>query len=226
MNILLAGRGQMATAMELVCASHGVTVIRVGQGFKPDSHRTVAVHFGSGRQFLPLIELCESMGVPIIQGSTRIEAPIGRNVAIINAPNLSLPMIRFVNAFPAFAKAIGVGMKVGIVESHQRGKLDTSGTARVVAKNIGIPELVIKSVRDPDTQLALGVPQEHLTGHAYHDFIFSGRGMEIVISTRIRGRTTYAEGALVLARTIATLPKPLPHGIYELKDIWHLLPTD
>jgi dihydrodipicolinate reductase len=189
--------------------------------------KPVAIHFGSGRQLPELIDLCERIRVPIIQGSTKltVSIPSDRRVVIIKAPNLSLPMIRFVSAFPAFAAAINIGMSVRIVESHQSKKADTSGTARAVAKTLGVAESTIKSVRDPDIQLSLGVPEEHLDGHAYHDFIFTGQGVEIKISTKIRGRATYAEGALTLAQALADQQEPLKNGIYELKDILYLLPT-
>ena len=229
MHILLVGRGNMARAVETACASHGVQLTNFGMDFdysNPSYGKPIAIHLGSGRQLLSLIELCESLRIPIIQGSTKLTEllPSNRDVTIVNAPNLSLPMIRFVAAFPAFAQAIKVGMEARIVESHQSRKADTSGTARAVAKVLDIPELAIKSVRDPDIQLTLGVPEEHLGGHAYHDFVFTGQGVEIRVSTKIRGRVTYAEGALTLAQALADQREPLKNGIYELKDILHLLP--
>lgn len=230
MHILLVGQGNMAKAVETACVSRGIQLTRFGMDFDysdPGYGKPIAIHLGSGRQLLPLIELCEARQIPIIQGSTKLREPLpsDRNVAIINAPNLSLPMIRFVGSFPAFAQAIKAGMEARIVESHQAKKADTSGTARAVAKILGIPESSIKSVRDPDIQLTLGVPQEHLGGHAYHDFVFTGQGVEIKVSTKIRGRATYAEGALTLAQALANQQEPLKNGAYELKDILHLLPT-
>jgi len=230
MHILLVGQGNMAKTVETVCATRRIKFTRFGEDFdysNPAYGKPVAVHFGSGRQLLPLIELCTERHMPIIQGSTKLTGPLpsDRAVAIISAPNLSLPMIRFVGAFPAFAQAIKAGMEARIVESHQSKKVDTSGTARAVAKFLGISESSIKSVRDPDIQLTLNVPEEHLSGHAYHDFIFTGQGVEIRVSTKIRGRATYAEGALTLAQALADQQEPLKNGIYELKDILHLLPT-
>ncbi|MEN9524044.1 MAG: hypothetical protein RL536_113 [Candidatus Parcubacteria bacterium] len=230
MHILLVGQGNMAKAVETACASRGIQLTRFGMDFDYSNSsygKSIAIHLGSGRQLLPLIELCEARHMPIIQGSTKLSEPLpdDRSVAIINAPNLSLPMIRFVAAFPVFAHAIKTGMEARIVESHQNKKADTSGTARAVAKVLGIPESSIKSVRDPDIQLTLGVPEEYLGGHAYHDFVFTGQGVEIKVSTKIRGRVTYAEGAITLAQALADQQEPLKDGIYELKDILHLLPT-
>ena len=194
---------------------------------------TVAIHFGSGRLLADLLDFCGPLKIPIIQGSTKLtcELPASKEatVPIIKAPNVSLPMIRFMGAFPMFAAAIKTGMKVGIVESHQSGKADTSGTARAIAGMLGIPETEIQSVRTPFVQLLKGVPQEHLDGHAYHDFLFMGQGVELRVSTRIHGRGTYAEGALTLAHALvndAFLKSRLPAGVYELKDIMHFLPKE
>ena len=219
----------MAKAVEIACGTKGIKLTRFGADFDYSNQsygKPVAIHLGSGRQLLQLIELCEERRMPIIQGSTKLTMalPSDRNVAVINAPNLSLPMIRFVAAFPAFAEAVKIGMEARIVESHQSKKVDTSGTARAVAKVLDIPESAIKSVRDPDIQLTLGVPEEHLGGHAYHDFVFTGQGVEIKVSTKIRGRVTYAEGAITLAQALVDLQEPLKNGTYELKDILDLLP--
>ena len=230
MHILLVGHGNMAAAVKSACIARNINCIHDPTGkveYDFPLHPIIAIHFGSGRQLLELVDLCEKIGIPLIQGSTKLTEPVpsNRNVAIINALNLSIPMIRFTASFPTFAKAIAVGMKKRIVESHQRKKPDKSGTARAVAKTLDIPESDIKSVRDPDIQLALGVPEEHLDGHAFHDFIFTGQGVEIRVSTKILGRKTYAEGALTLAQALADLPEPMESGIYELRDILHLLPT-
>ena len=220
----------MTKSVETACASRGIQITKFGMDFdysNPNYGKPIAIHLGSGRQLLPLIDLCEALQMPVIQGSTKLTEPLpsNRNVVIINAPNLSLPMIRFLASFPAFAQAIKAGMVARVVESHQVKKADTSGTARAIAKVLDIPESSIKSVRDPDIQLTLGVPEEHLGGHAYHDFVFTGQGVEIKVSTKIRGRATYAEGALTLARALTDQQEPLKNGIYELKDILHLLPT-
>lgn len=228
MNILLVGKGKMANAIATTCAVRGINCIHAKEKVDYDMplHPVVAVHFGSGSQLLELIDLCERMQIPLIQGSTKLKVPIpiDRNVVIINAPNLSLPMIRFLGAFQAFAEAIKPGMEARIVESHQSTKVDKSGTARALAGALGIAESEIKSVRDPAIQLALGVPEGHLGGHAYHYFLFNGQEIEIGISTKIHGRATYAEGALALAQVLANEEEPWENGIYELKDILHMIP--
>lgn len=221
MQIILEGNGKMATAVEEACTLHKIEVLREVFS-KPNS---VAIHFGSGRNLLSLIDMCERYQIPIIQGSTKLSVPVpeGKNVVIINAPNLSLPMIRFISTFPKFAAMIGSGMNITITESHQNGKVDTSGTARVIAKAISIPESEIRSIRDRPSQIALGIPEEHLDGHAFHFFNLVGQGVEIEISTKVLGRATYAEGALLMAQALVERRDPLSNGIHELKDVLHLI---
>jgi dihydrodipicolinate reductase len=230
MAILLVGQGNMAIAVKTACESRNINCMHAVEDVDYDYPipNVVAIHFGSGRQLPELIDLCERMRIPIIQGSTKLSVPIptDRDVTIINAPNLSLPMIRFVTAFPQLAQAIMPGMQVRIVESHQSKKADTSGTARAVANALGISEAEISSIRDPGIQLARGIPEDHLGGHAFHDFIFTGEGVKIRVSTEIVGRKTYAEGALTLAQALVDLKTPLGAGVHELKDILHLLPVD
>ena len=232
MNILLSGQGEMAKAVSATCASQGISCIQIQKG--ADYHSlwppVVAIHFGSGRQLPELLDICENMRIPLIQGSTHLIAPIpsNRNIAIINSPNLSIAMIRFMVAFPAFAEAIKKGMGMRITESHHEGKQGISGTALAVANTLGIPESTIWSITDPALQVPRGIPHEHLRGHAYHDFTFSDlsdQGVEIVVSTKINGRKTYAEGALTIARKLASLEKPLKSGVYGPEDILHLLAT-
>lgn len=229
MQIVLVGSGKMAMEVGVLCRAREILCIHGMEFVKEHAqsrriHPLIAMHFGSGRELEELVQFCETLKVPLIQGSTKVEVPIGRDVIIINAPNLSLPMMRFLSAFPDFANSISPGMTPSIVESHQSTKADTSGTARAIVKVLGTTNSAITSIRDTGTQLALGVPEEHLDGHAYHDFIFTGQGVEIKVSTKIRGRQTYAEGAVALAQALADQPKALQNGLYELKDVLPLLP--
>jgi 4-hydroxy-tetrahydrodipicolinate reductase len=229
MHIFIAGNGNMATGIINACRSRNIKYTGLGQEFDHSNPRygtPVAIHFGSGRELPYLIKRCEQLQIPIIQGSTKltVQLPSNPNVVIINAPNLSLPMIRFITSFPEFAQKIRPGMKMVITESHQSTKADTSGTARAVTKALGIPDSEIKSIREPEIQLALGVPEEHLAGHAYHDFTFIGQDVEIKVTTKIRGRAAYINGALALASTIAKIEEPLINGVYELRDLLPHLP--
>ncbi len=228
MNILIGGgKGNMALELEAGCKLQGVNFLNFGKGsghdYMPD--KTVAIHFGSNEYFLELVILCEKLKVPLIVGSTGIEIPPCPEIPIIKAPNLSLTMMRFMVAFPIFVKAIGAQKQLKIVESHQSGKADVSGTAKTIAQALEIPESEIESIRTEGLQLAFGVPKDNLDGHAYHQFLFTGEvGIDFIVKTKIHGRKVYAEGAIELAQAIVAQTVPLKNGIYELKDILHLIP--
>ncbi len=70
------------------------------------------------------------------------------------------------------------GYKLKMIESHQNGKKDTSGTAKAMVQyfnKLGIPFEAgqIKMIREPAEQHLLGVPEEHLAGHGWHTYALS-----------------------------------------------------
>jgi dihydrodipicolinate reductase len=71
----------------------------------------------------------------------------------------------------------------------------------------------------------LGVPEEHLGGHAYHWITFMGYGVSITINTKINGHRTYAIGALAIADLLASLPTPLEPRVYGIVEILRLMPA-
>lgn len=230
MNILLVGKGPMAQAVADLCGEKQISCLRIASSndWPQDQsivEKSVVTHFGSGRLLPWLIKMCASYERPLIQGSTGVQTYLSRRGWVINAPNLSLPMVRFMVDFPPYAQSlIELGAKLSIIESHQSTKKDVSGTARAIAKSLDQPVSIIRSIRDPKTQQMIGVPAEYLDGHAYHDFSLSCPGGEVIISsTRIHGRRPYAHGALAVAKAIVD-PKCLDRGVHQLKDIIDILP--
>jgi 4-hydroxy-tetrahydrodipicolinate reductase len=101
---------------------------------------------------------------------------------------------RFPNAFD--------GYKLSVKESHQKTKADTSGTAKALvaymSKLTGSDfsfEQIVK-LRDRDSQLQFGVPEESLDGHAFHTYtVTSGDGtVQFELKHNVCGRRVYAEG--------------------------------
>ena len=107
-------------------------------------------------------------------------------ISAVIAPNMAKQVVAFQAmmeyAAEKFPDVFG-GYTLDIFESHQQGKKDTSGTAKAMVKSfnrMGIPfkkEQIVK-IRDPEIQrTVLGIPVEHLTGHAWHTYtIFSKDG--------------------------------------------------
>mmetsp|Transcript_9479 Transcript_9479/g.29382 ORF Transcript_9479/g.29382 Transcript_9479/m.29382 type:complete len:286 (-) Transcript_9479:90-947(-) len=121
------------------------------------------------------------------------------------APNMCKQIVAFqatmdkmATDFPnAFA-----GYKMELVESHQSTKADTSGTAKAMVESfnqLGVEPFSvedIKKVRDPAQQQEMGVPAEHVNGHAWHTYtLTSGDGsVQFQFKHNVCGRRTYAEG--------------------------------
>ena len=106
------------------------------------------------------------------------------------------------------------GYTLRAVESHQATKKDTSGTA--IKMTAALEALgaafesgdAIKSVRDRDTQLAMGVPENALdSGHAFHTYemISPGGDVKFTIGHDVCGRHVYAEGSVDAIEFLASM---------------------
>ena len=103
------------------------------------------------------------------------------------APNMGKPIVVFQAMIDSAAKAFPnalKGYKLDVVESHQTGKADTSGTAKAVVESMGGLGLngsteKIQMIREPEQQVAeMGVPKEHLGHHAFHTYVFEREARE------------------------------------------------
>lgn len=123
------------------------------------------------------------------------------------APNMSKQIVAFqtmiewlANEFPtAFS-----GYKLSVVESHQKTKADTSGTARAVVgsfQKMGFEYTPddIEKVRDEKSQMEhMGVPEEYLGGHAFHTYSLDSEDgtVHFEFQHNVCGRKIYAEGTV------------------------------
>ncbi|MDO8752218.1 MAG: dihydrodipicolinate reductase C-terminal domain-containing protein [Candidatus Wolfebacteria bacterium] len=232
MGILLAGHGEMARALRKECVLREVEVRQFDAGDpSPYVGGTVAVHFGSGRELPALLELCSTYQIPLIQGSTRQTLPRPVGTVVVDAPNLALPVVKLLGVLPAlrdaflpFSRFPLEGMEACIVESHQSAKDPSpSGTAVRIAEYLGLSEEDIRPIRDAETQLALGVSEEHLLGHAYHWIIFTYHGVTVQVKVSVHGRSPYAKGALVVASALVCHPERFSPGVYSVQEVLEVL---
>jgi 4-hydroxy-tetrahydrodipicolinate reductase len=95
------------------------------------------------------------------------------------------------------------GYKLEVVESHQKTKADTSGTAKAVIGSLkklsddGFDvEKDIEMLRDDESSLAFGVPKEAINGHAFHTYTLTSpdSSVQFQLKHNVSGRTVYAEG--------------------------------
>jgi 4-hydroxy-tetrahydrodipicolinate reductase len=129
------------------------------------------------------------------------------DIAAVIAPNMAKQIVGFqammefaAQSFPDLFK----GYRLEIRESHQRGKADTSGTARAMVgyfNRLGTPfrEDQIRMERDPEVQRThWGIPEEHLGGHGWHTYtLVSADGtVRFEFTHNVNGREIYAFGTM------------------------------
>ncbi len=246
-QLIVCGHGKMAQALVDVCQASDVQCFRFkkewarkkpGHEFPPNMKapnysNMVAVHFGSGDELNALIRYCTARKIPIIQGSTRLKTKKGRivriaknqKIAILNAPNLSIPIVRLLAEFPEFVRELRQGMECSVLESHQEKKRDKSGTARKIAAALGLPEDEIIAVRSPRMQQALGIRKQNRDTHAVHRITIEGMHVRIFMEIEVLNRDTYAEGVIIFAQFLlnAIRRKKIRPGISELTDCMRIM---
>jgi 4-hydroxy-tetrahydrodipicolinate reductase len=151
--------------------------------------------------------------LPFVMGTTggnrqELEDTVRRSeIAAVIAPNMAKQIVAFqammefaAQSFPDLFK----GYRLEVRESHQKGKADTSGTARAMVgyfNRLGVPfrEDQIAMERDPQVQKTRwGVPEEHLTGHGWHTYrLTSADGtVRFEFTHNVNGREIYAFGTM------------------------------
>jgi len=131
--------------------------------------------------------LLAKYGIPFISGTTGVpqekvtrlkEAVRNSDICAILAPNMAAPIVALQEFIQDFANRNPGKMKgytLGIEESHQATKKDTSGTAKAMVEyfnKLGVdftPEQ-IKMIRNTNEQREIGVPEQFLSGHGWHAY--------------------------------------------------------
>ncbi len=151
--------------------------------------------------------------LPFVMGTTGgdrenlLETVRQSAVSAVIAPNMAKQIVGFqammeyaANTFPDLFE----GYQLEIVESHQHGKADTSGTAKAMVSyfnKLGLKfttDEIIK-VRDPEIQKnELGVPEEYLGGHGWHTYRLTSADSSVrfVFKHNVNAREIYAQGTL------------------------------
>ncbi|GJN20969.1 hypothetical protein PR202_gb08411 [Eleusine coracana subsp. coracana] len=166
-------------------------------------------------------ELYCKLGLPFVMGTTGGDRQLlhktvqdANNYAVIS-PQMGKQVVAFLAAMEIMAEQFPgafSGYKLEVMESHQATKLDISGTAKAVIscfQKLGVQFDLdeVKQVRDPVEQVALvGVPEEHLGGHAFHMYhLTSPDGtVSFEFQHNVCGRSIYAEGTVDAAMFLYT----------------------
>ncbi|MEW5908330.1 MAG: dihydrodipicolinate reductase C-terminal domain-containing protein [Thermodesulfobacteriota bacterium] len=153
------------------------------------------------------------------------------SVSAVISPNMAKPIVGF-QAMMAFAADtfpdLFKGYSLVIRESHQKGKADTSGTAKAMISyfnRLGIPfdETRVKKERNPDIQQRVwGIPETFLSGHGWHTYslLSEDQTVKIEFTHNVNGRDVYAFGTL---DAVSYLNKKITEGmqgcVYSMIDV-------
>jgi 4-hydroxy-tetrahydrodipicolinate reductase len=152
-------------------------------------------------------------GLPFVMGTTGgdrqalAQAVTASASAAVIAPNMAKQIVGF-QAMMAYAAqnfpGLFNGYSLDVRESHQKGKADTSGTAKAVVgyfNALGIPfdENRIQMERDPQRQQHVwGIAPDHLAGHGWHTYALTSAdgSVHFEFTHNVNGREIYAMGTL------------------------------
>ncbi len=151
--------------------------------------------------------------LPFVMGTTggdrdELLETVGKgSIPALIAPNMAKQIVGF-QAMMAFASTtfpdLFKGYTLTVEESHQKGKADTSGTARAMVgyfNGLGIPfsDKEIKMERDPGVQRTeWKIPEAYLDGHAWHTYTLTSQDGTACFQFKhnINGRQIYIQGTL------------------------------
>jgi 4-hydroxy-tetrahydrodipicolinate reductase len=155
---------------------------------------------------------CEN-ALPFVMGTTGgdrtllVETVQKSDTAAVIAPNMAKQIVAFqammehaAETFPDVFKGYGLEVK----ESHQKGKADTSGTAKAMIgyfNRLGIPftKDQIRMERDPEVQRSeWDIPEDYLSGHGWHTYSLRSEDGTVFFqfTHNVNGREIYARGTL------------------------------
>ena len=152
-------------------------------------------------------------GLAFVMGTTGGDRPLleetvrASDISAVIAPTMAKQIVGF-QAMMAYASEVFPNLFEGytleIKESHQKGKADTSGTAKAMvnyfnALGMSFSKQDIIKERDPEIQQKVwGIPQEFLTGHGYHTYTLVSPDQTVTLqfSHNVNGRDVYAQGTL------------------------------
>jgi 4-hydroxy-tetrahydrodipicolinate reductase len=129
------------------------------------------------------------------------------DITAVIAPNMAKQIVGL-QAMMAYAAEtfpeLFSGYQLTVKESHQKGKADTSGTAKAMVayfNQLGAPfdARDIEMARDPEIQKKQwGIPEAYLSGHGWHTYtlVSDDETVRFEFTHNVNGRDIYASGTL------------------------------
>jgi 4-hydroxy-tetrahydrodipicolinate reductase len=212
-------------------AGLGPLGVRISADLPPQQRLDVLIDFSMPEGTMAVLPLCVARRIPLVVATTghtlaqrqEIESA-AHHTALLMAPNMSLAVnVLFQLVRQAATLLKGKGFDVEIVERHHRFKKDApSGTAlhfaRIVQEVMGQTQL-----RHGREGLVGERPPHEIGMHALrtgdnvgeHMVIFSTLGETLELVHKGHTRDSYASGALLAAKFLASRPP----GRYTMNDV-------
>jgi 4-hydroxy-tetrahydrodipicolinate reductase len=163
--------------------------------------------------------------LPFVMGTTGgnrqdlEQTVLASSIPAVIAPNMAKQIVGFqammeyaADTFPDLFK----GYSLEIRESHQKGKADTSGTAKAMVRyfnslGLAFTEADIEKERNPEAQKSWGIPEAFLGGHGWHTYRLDSadKTVRFEFTHNVNGRDIYAQGTL---DALVYLSKKLTEG--------------
>jgi 4-hydroxy-tetrahydrodipicolinate reductase len=128
------------------------------------------------------------------------------------APNMAKQIVALQYMLTHMAETfpdLYAGYTLSVVESHQKTKADTSGTARAIVDSfnkMGVEPFSASDITmirdDGESQRRLNVPAEYVSGHAFHTYRVESLDKTVAFEYRhnVCGRSVYGEGTIDAAQ--------------------------
>ncbi|MGD9333811.1 MAG: dihydrodipicolinate reductase [Desulfobacterales bacterium] len=176
-------------------------------------------------------------GLPFVMGTTGgdrqllEDTVLASSISAVIAPNMAKQIVGFQAMMEYAAKTfpdLFKGYSLEIKESHQKGKADTSGTAKAMVHyfnslGLAFAEEEITKERDPETQKnVLGIPEEYLSGHGWHTYSLDSydKTVHFEFTHNVNGRDVYAMGTLDALIYLANKMRQGSKGkVYTMIDV-------
>lgn len=181
-------------------------------------------------------EFYADCGINFVMGTTghdadeMIKTVEASKVCAVIAPNMAMQIVAFQAAMKYMAETFPgafTDYTLSIKESHQKGKADTSGTAKAMLKyfnKLGIPFTKdrILMLRNPMLQEDIGVPQNALSGHGWHKYelLSPDKSVYFQFTHNVNGRAIYARGTLEALKFLRKKVEAGEKGkVYSMVDV-------
>jgi 4-hydroxy-tetrahydrodipicolinate reductase len=236
MNVMICGMpGKMAQAVAGVCARRGINVIPYSltienvekreneiQEVLKEYPNLIAVDYTHPSAVNGNAEFYVKHKIPFVMGTTGGDRDAlmslvkNANHPCVIAPNMAKQIVALQAMLEWTAKNFAnvfEGYSLRIVESHQKTKADTSGTAKALLKSFtemgASNKNGIEMIRDKDH------------GHAYHTYYLDSpdKSVHFEFCHNVNGREIYAEGT---ADAVEFLAKKIETGnakVFNMIDV-------